>query len=169
MTGALVILAVLVVVGIFLYLGELRWRRKKAAGAEDINDAEVAAPAPANQPEADDKVEKDGGAAGVSDPDASGLEAPEVCCGQHLVCEKDLLTPLDPEIVYYDDEELDRFIGRDPKSYTPEEEDEFREVLMTLRPEDVAGWARSITQRRLELPADVRDELLMLVNERRNR
>ena len=33
---------------------------------------------------------------------------------------------------------------------------------MTLRLEDVAGWARSITQRRLELPADVRDELLML-------
>lgn len=167
MTGALVILAVLVVVGIFLYLGELRWRRKKAAGAEDINDAEVAAPA--NQPEAGGKAEEDGSAAGVSDSDASESEAPEVCCGQHLVCEKDLLTPLDPEIIYYDDEELDRFIGRDPKSYTPEEEDEFREVLMTLRPEDVAGWARSITQRRLELPEDVRDELLMLVNERRNR
>ena len=71
------------------------------------------------------------------------------------------------EIIYYDDEELDRFAGRSQDSYTPEEEDEFREVLMTLRPEDVAGWARSITQRRLELPSDVRDELLMLVNEQR--
>ena len=69
---------------------------------------------------------------------------------------------------YYDDEELDRFIGRSGNDYSPEEVEEFRDVLMTLRPEDVAGWARSITVRGLELPAEIRDELLMLVNEQRN-
>ena len=73
------------------------------------------------------------------------------------------------EILYYDDEELDRFIGRPADSYSPKETEEFRDVLMTLRPEDVPGWARSITQRRLELPSDVRDELLILVNEQRTR
>lgn len=71
------------------------------------------------------------------------------------------------DIVYYDDEELDRFAGRAADSYTPEETEEFRDVLMTLLPEDVPGWARSITLRGLELPPDVRDELLMLVNEQR--
>lgn len=92
----------------------------------------------------------------------------EVCCGQHLVCEKDSLSPTTAKIEYYDDEELDRFIGRDGTDYTPEETEEFQEVLITLRPEDVTGWARSITQRHLELPPVVRDELLMLVNEARN-
>lgn len=72
------------------------------------------------------------------------------------------------EILYYDDEELDRFVGRSPDSYTPDEVEEFRDVLMTLRPDDVAGWARSVTQRRLELPPEVKDELLLLVNEQRN-
>lgn len=89
------------------------------------------------------------------------------CCGMHLVCEKDLLSPTSAVIEYYDDEELDRFIGRDGTDYTPEETEEFQEVLMTMRPEDVTGWARSITQRRIALPPVVHDELLMLVNERR--
>lgn len=73
------------------------------------------------------------------------------------------------EIIYYDDEELDRFIGRAPDSYSAEEVEEFRDILMTLRPDDVAGWARSITQRHIELPGDVRDELLLLVNEQRQK
>ena len=149
MTGALVILAFLVVVGVFLYIGELRWRKRKAA---------------APQPEGE--AGQEAGAATVTEAEPE-TEAPQECCGQHLVCENDLLTPLSDEILYYDDEELDRFIGREPDSYTEEEADEFRDVLMTLRPEDVAGWARSVTQRRLELPPEVRDELLMLVNERR--
>ncbi len=91
------------------------------------------------------------------------------CCGMHLVCEKDSLSSVSGEVEYYDDEELDRFVGRSGDDYTAEETEEFRDVLMTLRPEDVAGWARSITVRGLALPPDVRDELLLLVNERRGR
>ena len=35
------------------------------------------------------------------------------CCGQHEVCEKDsLLAAVSKQIEYYDDEELDQFIGR---------------------------------------------------------
>ena len=93
----------------------------------------------------------------------------EGCCGMHLVCEKDSLSPMSGEIIYYADEELDRFFGRPGNDYTPEEVEEFREILMTLRPEDVPGWARSITARRIELPSDVRDELLMRVNEQRGK
>lgn len=85
----------------------------------------------------------------------------------HTVCEKTNLSPVTGEIVYYDDEELDRFRGREPESYTAEEAEEFRDVLMTLLPEDVAGWSRSIQVREIALPYDVRDELLLIVSELR--
>lgn len=90
------------------------------------------------------------------------------CCGQHAVCEKDsLLSAVSENIEYYDDEELDRFRGRDPMSYLAAEEDEFREVLLTMRADEVAGWARSLTLRGVELPAAVREELLLIVAEQR--
>lgn len=153
MTGALVILAVLIVVGIVLYIGERLHNRRL--------DEKSGSPAP---------VEGDTGVKPENDvaKDDAGEAAQGECCGMHLVCEKDTLSPVSAEILYYDDEELDRFIGRPGDDYTPEETEEFRDVLMTLRPEDVAGWARSITQRHLELPSDVRDELLILVNEQRS-
>lgn len=159
MIGAFWIFLFTVAVGVVLYVGELIWRRKnKVADSVDEPRREKADDAPAGG-------ELDGVVSGDATDDVSGGE----CCGLHLVCEKDTLTPLSDKILYYDDEELDRFIGRAADSYTLDEVEEFRDVLMTLRPEDVAGWARSITQRRLELPPDVKDELLMLVNEQRNR
>lgn len=95
-------------------------------------------------------------------------DVPEVCCGQHAVCERDsLLAAVDSEIEYFDDEELDAYAGRSPESYTPEEADEFRDVLLTLLPADIAPWARSLQLRGIELPADVREELLMIVAEAR--
>lgn len=160
MKGALWIAAFLAAVGIILYVGELIWRRRHPTAASDS--ATEAAPGVGNIA-AGESADTDTSAATAADS-TSGE-----CCGLHLVCEKDSLSPMSQEIIYYDDEELDRFIGRDPHSYTGDEEEEFRDVLMTLRPEDVTGWARSITQRRIELPADVRDELLMLVNEQRQK
>lgn len=92
------------------------------------------------------------------------------CCGLHITCEKDsLVAGMDPEIVYYEDEELDRFKGRDAYGYRPDETEEFREVLLTLRPDEIAGWARSIAARGVTLPADVREELLMIVAEARQK
>ncbi|MDE5686092.1 MAG: phospholipase [Paramuribaculum sp.] len=104
---------------------------------------------------------------------APGEEAPEVvepeqCCGMHITCERDsLLAAVSKEIEYYDDEELDRFRGIKPDDYDDEAIEEFRNVLLTLLPGDIAGWARSIQLRGIELPAPVRDELLMIVAEAR--
>ncbi|MDE7135701.1 MAG: phospholipase [Muribaculaceae bacterium] len=91
-----------------------------------------------------------------------------VCCGMHVVCEKDSLSPtISTDIEYYDDEELYSYIGRPPESYTDGETDQFREILFTLLPSDIAGWARSLQLRGIQLPPAVRDELLLIVAEAR--
>lgn len=105
------------------------------------------------------------------EPEAGQTEAGgEECCGLHMTCERDsLLAAVSPEIVYYDDEELDRFAGRLPQSYTPAEADEFRDILLSMRPDDIAGWYRSLQLRGVPLPADVREELLLIVAEERQK
>lgn len=139
MTGALVILAVMIVVGGLLYITDVKYFRHHHSQS----------PTPETS---------------VPDTSATNTE-PEVCCGMHLVCEKTSLSITSDEIIYYDDEELDRFQGRKAESYNNEETEEFRDVLLTLLPQDVAGWAKSITLRNIELPPEVKDELLLLVSE----
>ena len=100
-------------------------------------------------------------------------EAPVIpdaeCCGQHEVCEKDsLLAALSKEIEYYNDEELDRFRGKGGEDYTSEEADEFRDVLYTMRSDEVAGWVRSLQLRMIALPNEVKDEVFLIVGERRS-
>ncbi|HIZ00924.1 MAG TPA: phospholipase [Candidatus Bacteroides merdipullorum] len=91
------------------------------------------------------------------------------CCGQHEVCEKEsLLAAVSKKIEYYDDEELDRYIGTPPDAYTAEQEDEFRDVFYTMREEDVAGWVRSLQLRGIALPDTLKDEVFLIIGERRN-
>ena len=93
---------------------------------------------------------------------------PEGCCGQHEVCEKEtLLTGINPEIVYYEDEELDIYKGVNPEDYTDEQIEQFRDVLYTLKEDVVSGWARSIQLREIKFPSIIQDELLMIVLENR--
>ena len=109
-------------------------------------------------------------------PDANVPEKPTFkqvqdmeCCGQHSVCEKEsLLAAISKEIEYYNDEELDRFIGTSPEDYSENEEEEFRDVLYTMREDEVAGWVRSLQLRGVDLPLGLRDEVLMIVGDRRN-
>lgn len=157
MTGALVILAGLIVIGVIIYLSDVFYYRKKhpevmlKGNDMDSGQTEVTS----------------GGNTSVENEMSEDNDEPEVCCGMHTVCEKTNLSPVTGEIVYYDDEELDRFAGRQPEDYTPEETEEFRDVLLTLLPQDVAGWSRSIQVRGINLPTDVREELLMIVSELR--
>lgn len=91
------------------------------------------------------------------------------CCGQHAVCEKEsLLAAVSKRIEYYDDEELDRFKGRASDGYTEEETDEFREIMYTMREEEVAGWCRSLRLRGIDFPDGLKDELFLIVSERRS-
>lgn len=91
------------------------------------------------------------------------------CCGQHEICEKDsLLSAVSKDIEYYEDEELDRFRGVASDEYLLPEIEEFREVLTTMREDEVAGWIRSLQLRRIELPDELKDEVFMIIGERRS-
>lgn len=101
-------------------------------------------------------------------------KAPEIitvdseCCGQHEVCEKEsLLAAVSKNIEYYDDEELDRFKSYPSDKYSSDEVDEFREIMYTCKEDEVAGWARSLQLRGIEIPDELKDELFLIVGERR--
>ena len=96
------------------------------------------------------------------------VEADAECCDQHETCEKDsLLAAVSKGIEYYNDEELDRFRGRYSDEYTDEEVEEFREVMLTCKDDEVAGWCRSLQLRGIELPDNLKDELFLIIGERR--
>ena len=96
------------------------------------------------------------------------VEADAECCGQHEICEKEsLLAAVSKKIEYYDDEELDKYIGTAPDAYTPEQEDEFRDVFYTMQDTDVAGWVRSLQLRGIALPDNIKDEVFLIIGERR--
>ena len=87
----------------------------------------------------------------------------EGCCGAHEVCDKDSLLATSAAIVYYDDEEFDKYAGVRPEDYQKEQIDEFKGILYTMRDEEVAGWLRSLQLRNINLPYEVREEALMIV------
>lgn len=98
----------------------------------------------------------------------SSTQSATVCCGLHIACEKDLPRKgTTDEIEYYDDEELDAFKGRSADGYSDEEIEQFRDVVLTMLPSDMAGWAHSMEMRGIELPEAIRDEMLMIVEEAR--
>ncbi len=95
-------------------------------------------------------------------------EVPTDCCGAHEVCEADSFLSSSDNIEYYNDEELDRFKGTAANEYSEEAIEEFRDVLYTLKENEIAGWSKSMQLRKIELPEVIRDEVLMIVEERRN-
>ena len=66
------------------------------------------------------------------------------------------------DIEYFDDEELDAYRGRPSDQYTDDEADQFRDVLLTMRPEEVPAWGRSLRLREVNLPDQVKDDFALL-------
>lgn len=141
MIAAGIILAILIVGGALIYVLDNGGRRKENVSTQESTN---------NTIEADESADN------------------EVCCGMHITCEKDSLsTAASTEIIYYEDEELDAYANRSGEDYTQEETEQFRDILLTLLPEDIAGWARSLQLRHIPLPQEVSDELLLIVREAR--
>lgn len=88
------------------------------------------------------------------------------CRGTENLCEQECVLKASTEpIVYFDDEELDRYRGRASDAYSDEEADAFEEVMTTMRPEEVKDWNRSLILRGINVPDQIKDELFALLQE----
>ena len=101
----------------------------------------------------------------------SGEEQPLVygkdcltCSGENDKCEQEctMEAALRP-VEYFDDEELDAFKGRASDGYEDDEVEQFAYVLHTMQTEDVAPWMRSLTLRGINLPDELKDEVMLLL------
>lgn len=86
----------------------------------------------------------------------------EECCGAHQVCEVDL-KKLSEEIIYFEDEELDAFSEVPDNSYQDEAIEQFREVLYTLRKNEINDWLHSLELRNIAIPDILKPEVRMLL------
>ena len=81
-------------------------------------------------------------------------------------CEQDCMMEASTKpIEYFDDEELDSFIGRPPDSYTDDETEQFSDVLYTMRQDEGAAWCRSLNLRGIQLPNQIKDEVVMMISD----
>ncbi len=135
----------LLILGIVCFLAD-KWLRKTGRLTDK--------PKQTDTPQAENKEEE---------------EEEEECCGQHEICEKDSLILMKDKIEYYEDEELDAYIGVSSEEYSEKAISEFAEVFYTLKEEEVAGWTRSLQLRGIEIPESLKEEILMVVRERRFR
>ena len=76
-------------------------------------------------------------------------------CGVSCFC--DTIAPqadiVAEEPVYFEDEELDAYRGIAATDYNEAQTDEFREVMTTMRPDEVGEWLHSLRLRGIHLPA----------------
>lgn len=81
------------------------------------------------------------------------------------MCEQECMMKAATEpIEYFDDEELDVYRGRSSDAYSDEEAEEFRDVMFTMRPDEVAAWGRSLRLREVNLPDQIKDDFALLVS-----
>ena len=87
-----------------------------------------------------------------------------ICSGINDDCEQTcMMEAATKEVEYYDDEELDRFKGKESGEYTDDEAEEFSEVLYTMRPDEAKGWNRSLILRGINVPNQIKDDLITMI------
>ena len=87
------------------------------------------------------------------------------CNGEDTRCEQEcMMEAATREVEYYDDEELDRFKGRPSDCFTDDEAELFREVLFSMPQSDAKGWNRSLILRGINVPDQIKDELLLMID-----
>ena len=98
---------------------------------------------------------------------SQGSEACNTCAADGIGCYADRLLrhAVQNEPRYFEDEELDAYCGIPADAYTVTQEEQFAEVLHTLKQEEVADWLHALALRGIELPATLRDEAVMLIKD----
>lgn len=87
------------------------------------------------------------------------------CCGAHEVCEFDESMFNNEEIIYFNDEELDELKNVREEDITGEQIEDLREVLYTLRTDEISKWLTSISRRHIHLPQILQQEARQLMAE----
>ncbi len=85
------------------------------------------------------------------------------CCGAHEVCDFDEAEFGREEIIYFNDEELDTMSNLREDELTSVQIDDLRDVLYTLRTEEIGKWLVSIGRRHIHLPAILQQEARQLM------
>lgn len=108
----------------------------------------------------------------VKDKNFLVLKKPKGCdmgqCGMSCFCDDEALmhaVKMEPE--YFDDKELDTYKGVAANGYNERQINKFSEVLMMLRPEKTAGWLRSLDLRDIALPEPLKDETLIMMEDKK--
>ena len=101
----------------------------------------------------------------VENERATAINIPLDCCGAHEVCEVEEMLKDPEKVIYYEDEELDRFRGMQPEQYDARQIDEFRDVLYTLKEDEIKKWLISVDRRHIQLPSILKQEALMMLTE----
>lgn len=88
------------------------------------------------------------------------------CCGAHEICEFDE-AKFNPEIIeYFDDEELDILRNVREDQITAKNMDDLRDVLYSLRTNEIGKWLTSLRRRHIHLPAILQQEARQLMAEK---
>lgn len=149
-----VLLALLLALGIFA--AAMGWRAPK--------DADVAGKTSDSTNETAAAVTPDE-TSGTPKASPHDSAACHTCAAENTGCYAERMlrhaTQVEPQ--YFEDEELDAYRGISAETYSPEQEEEFAEVLHTLKEEEVADWLHALTLRGIELPVALREEAVMML------
>ena len=88
------------------------------------------------------------------------------CCGAHEICEFDDLAFNPEEIIYFNDEELDELSNLREDQFTNQQIDDLREVLYTLRTNEISQWLISMSKRHIHIPGILQQEARQLMSEK---
>lgn len=85
------------------------------------------------------------------------------CCGAHEICEFDESAFNEEIIVYFNDEELDELRNIREADLTASQIDELREVLYTMKTNEISKWIVSLGRRHIHLPEILKQEARQLM------
>ena len=97
------------------------------------------------------------------EPQEEHREVASDCCGAHEICEFDESAFNEEIIVYFNDEELDELRNIREDDLTANQIDDLREVLYTMKTNEISKWIVSLGRRHIHLPEILKQEARQLM------
>ena len=100
------------------------------------------------------------------EPQEEARQVASDCCGAHEICEFDASQFDEEQIIYFDDEELDVLRNVREDQLSAQQIDDIREVLYTLKTNEIGKWLTSLARRHIHLPTILQQEARQLMAEK---